>query len=454
MRPTSGIEDCGWYLRHAERGRRLPPAPEHFHTRHHPLHRRFGTAADRLGAGHRRHAVGAGHAQRGGAELVGHPVPHPGVVRLRAHRLDRAGRGPAVVSHVHPVRLVPDPVHLKVGVEDEVGVLPGVGRVQPVGGGRREVEAPPRGAHLEGASPVDGALVARAVGEGPPGPGRVRIRRAVGVPAERRHPLGPDRHGGRRVDVAERPEREARRGVEPGSGPTGDDVHRAAQAALAAHVERPLGDVHTIDLREVDVERRVIHVVGARAVQPDAVDQHVQVLALVAAHHHVVRDPRPPHLPHAGHAGQRLAHVAGAALAEARRLDAVARGGADDLHLLGEGGQPHRQVHGERLSRPHVDARQAPDEAGERGREVVRPRREAGDAVGAVVRGHDAGHGAAGAEHVDRHAGQQRAVGAVHRAVHRPARLLGAGRGTRQQGEQEGDGRQEADAAFHDDPRP
>ncbi len=113
----------------------------------------------------------------------------------------------------------------------------------------------------------------------------------------------------RRVEVGGGASGQGRGQMEPGFGPQGDDVDHASEAALVLDVERSLGHLDALDLRKIDVKGGGIHAVRAGAVDPAAVDQDVDVVALQAAHHDIVGDGALADLGQAGHAHQGFAQV-------------------------------------------------------------------------------------------------------------------------------------------------
>ena len=96
----------------------------------------------------------------------------------------------------------------------------------------------------------------------------------------------------------------------------------ASREPSRSGVERPAVNDDAFDLREVDVKRRRIHPVGAGAVQGMAVDAQGEVVALLSAQDDIVGDAALAHLLEAGEKRQRLAGVAGEALADLREPSA------------------------------------------------------------------------------------------------------------------------------------
>src|SRR3990170_7704178 len=92
-------------------------------------------------------------------------------------------------------------------------------------------------------------------------------------------------------------------------GPAGDDVDGPSQAAVVLHVEGALTYVDPVDLREVHVKCRGIHVVGAGPVDPLAVNENVKVPALKAPEHYVIGNASFADLPDARRLGKGLTHV-------------------------------------------------------------------------------------------------------------------------------------------------
>ncbi len=151
----------------------------------------------------------------------------------------------------------------------------------------------------------------------------------------------------------------------------------------------------------------------AGAVDSLAVDQDVQVVRLEAAHDDLVRDASLPELPDAGRSGERFADVARGALADLRRLHAVAGRVADDRDGLTDGRDGEREGDFLRLAgREAEGGKRRRRKAGRLRDQDVRAGREASRAKdSALAGGHAQGAGSVGRSHGDDGSGQ---AGAVH----------------------------------------
>ena len=342
---------------------------------------RFRLSARGAGVRPRAHRVVPGLGERGGAPLVRHPVVHLREVALHAHARPPRAEAGRLVAQVRAVGVVPQGVHHQVRVEHRPRVLAGVGDVELMARGGLPDDAAPGGADREGPIALVLGPVVGELGEAPAVAVLERVAPALRVPREGREPLAAATEGERGVDEAEGAGGEVGRRVPPRLRLAGDHVDGPAEPALVLDVERPLADLDAVHLREVHVEGGRVHVVRARPVDALAVDQHVQVAALQAAQHDLVRDPALAQPPQSGLPPQGLADVHGGHLAQLRRLERAARGLAHDAHRLPEARDLEREVERSLLAAAHDDPRDhALLEAGQRGPDLVGARRELGRA--------------------------------------------------------------------------
>jgi hypothetical protein len=343
-------------------------------------------------------------------------VTHPGPRRPGDQALQDPSQTVGLIEEVEAVGVVVHRVHLEVGIEDGVGLLPRPREMHLVPIPRPPAEVGPAGADLEGVL-VEGhrAVVAR-LGEACPRAVAKGLGHTIGVPNQGREPIIGPRSGERRVHEAKRPGAEERGHPKPGLGPLGHDVDHPAQAALVTHVERALGYLDPVDLGKVDVERSGVHPVGARALDVLTIDEDGEVTLAETAHDDVVGDPPLAQLPDARHAREGFTHVLRVALTDARRLQGVPRSDAEDL----DGFSDRRDREGDRdlptLARLQILELGEPGlEARGDGGEVPAPGSDAGEAEdAALARRGETGLAPVGSREVERHSGKRGAVRGEH----------------------------------------
>ena len=171
----------------------------------------------------------------------------------------------------------------------------------------------------------------------------------------------------------------------------GDDVDHAAEAALVPDIEGPRGCFDPVDLGEIDVERGRIHVVGAGAVDPLPVDQHVDVLAGESPQDDVVGDAPLPDFPHPVDPRQGLAEIAGRAFPGFGGLEGASGGRADHGDDFLNGGERKLEIQDAALAVSEPDRR---DDLGletrRLGYDVIGARSEALDTECSGQAGYDA----------------------------------------------------------------
>ena len=116
-------------LHSGELGARVPEAMIELDSRERSPDARRGLPSPRLRARHRTHGPATGRSCRRDPPGVGHPVLDPGQVELRRREGDGLSRPAVLELHTGPVGVVVVRVHLQVGIEDPVRLLPRVGGI-------------------------------------------------------------------------------------------------------------------------------------------------------------------------------------------------------------------------------------------------------------------------------------------------------------------------------------